>query len=367
MMKSEGARKRRRPDGIRARFGNTLKAIVWGGSAAIALGLSGQTAHAQSDCGQRYVLKEGDSLLSVAQEFYGERSRWSVIYYANEGALAGNLVDLPVGAELNIPCLEEVQRKPDPTPLIQDDAGIKLVTGSNYAPFTDQDWPGNGMAYEIVNAAFEEAPSPLPFSIQWENDWSKHLFPMLDSKQFDMGFPWLRPNCEAEPSNERCANFHFSDPIFDILVLAYVRAGDAFTFESDADMHGKTLCRPKGYFTHDLDSEGRGWLSQGLVKLEQADDPQACFQLLMDGKVDAVTLNEFLGAGQIKSQGLVGQVTPLARPISSQSLHVIISKRHWRGTTNLYRFNAGLQKLKTTRRYDDIVSRHLEIFRERNQ
>ena len=180
-------------------------------------------AAAQEDCGRTYVLQQGDTLLSVAQTYYQERSKWSVIYYANEEALGGNLVDLPEGVSLNIPCMDgetpaatnitetasaaEVEVKPEPevqiapieTPLIQDDADIRLVTGSNYAPFTDQEWPNNGMMYELVNAAFEEAPSPLPFSIVWENDWSKHLFPMLDSKEADMGFPWYRPNCEAEP------------------------------------------------------------------------------------------------------------------------------------------------------------------------
>lgn len=290
-----------------------------------------------------------------------------MIYYANEEALGGNLVDLPAGITLSIPCLDAVVRKPDPTPLIQEDAGIMLVTGSNYAPFNDQNWPGNGMAYELVNAAFEAAPSPLSFSITWENDWSKHLFPMLDSKQFDMGFPWLRPDCEADPQNERCVNFHFSDPVFDILVLLYTKTDTAFEFETDADVLGKTLCRPSGYFTHDLDSADRQWLAKELVPLVQAESPDDCFQLLMDGQVDAVTLNEFLRAAKIREMGLSNTIEPLTRPISSQNLHVIISKRHWRGTTNLYRFNAGLEKLKQTARYDEIVSRHLDIFWERNQ
>jgi polar amino acid transport system substrate-binding protein len=325
----------------------------------------GAAAQAQTDCNRSYVLKSGDTLLSVANEFYGERSKWSVIYYANEEALGGNLVDLPEGVKLEIPCIGEVKPKPDPTPLIQDTAAIKVLTGSDYAPFTDQSWPGNGMAYELVNAAFEE--TPLPFSITWENDWSKHLFPLLDSKKFDMGFPWLRPDCEAEPTNERCANFHFSDPIFDILVLLYTQTDKKFEFDKDEDIFGKTLCRPEGYFTHDLDGPDRRWLTKGLVKLVKAESPDACFKLLMDGKVDAVTLNEFLGAGKIKTLGLLGKVEPLSRPISSQSLHVIISKKHWRGTTNLYRFNAGLEKLKKTARYDEIVSRHLDIFWEQNK
>lgn len=333
----------------------------------LALTVAG-AAQAQVDCGKTHTLAEGDTLLKLAQDFYGERSRWSVIYYANEEALGGNLVDLPTGVTLNIPCLEEeAVSEPDPTPLIQDDAGIKILTGSNYAPFTDKNWPGFGMAYELVNAAFEEAPSPLPFSITWEDDWSKHLFPLLDSKQFDMGFPWLKPDCDALPDNERCKNFLFSDPIFDILVLLYVNKNKPFAFEKDSDIHGKTLCRPQGYFTHDLDAPDRQWLTKGLIKLVQAESPDACFELLRDGKVDAVTVNEFLGAGKLKDMGLKDVIEPLPRPLASQSLHVIISKRHWRGTSNLYRFNAGLAKLKASARYDEIVARHLDIFWDRNQ
>jgi len=329
--------------------------------ASLALILLAQPVAAQSDCTQEHVLKPGENLLSVAQQYYGDRSRWSVIYYANEEALSGNLIDVPSGIRLNIPCLKKAST-PDPTPLLQKDAGIRLVTGSDYAPFTDLDWPGQGMATELVNAALEESPSPMPFSITWENDWSKHLFPMLDSKEFDMGFPWLKPDCKADPKNERCANFHFSDPLFKILVLLYYPADKPLKYEADEDLLGKNLCRPKGYFTHDLDREDRKWLTRRLITLTQANSPEDCFDLLMQGKVDAVTLNEFLGWRKIHDMGLKGKIESAQRPISAESLHVIISKRHWRGTTHMYRFNAGLAALKSSKRYKEIVSRHLGIF-----
>jgi polar amino acid transport system substrate-binding protein len=312
-------------------------------------------------CNSNYVAQPRDTLFSIAQAQYGDHEKWTLIYYSNQAALKGSVLQVEPGMELFIPCAPGDQT-PDATPLRQDNAALKFLTGGNYSPFTDRDWPGDGMITELVNAAMEATPDPVTYSITWEDDWSKHLFPNLDEKKFDMGFPWLKPDCVATPNNERCANFHFSEPLMKLLIMLFVRADDGFAFDSDADIVGKTLCRPKGYFTHDLDRAGRRWLVDGLITLVQAESPDACFDLLVKGEVDAVTINVFLGASKINSLGLRGRVVPLERPLSEEGLYVVISKKHWRGTTFLYRFNAGLAALKATDRYNEIVSRHLGIF-----
>ena len=314
-----------------------------------------------AQCGGTHTVASGDTIFSIAEQYYEDHNQWSLIYYGNQVALQGAMFELPQGVELSIPCVNQASA-PDEKPLLQNDAEMRLVTGSNYAPFTDKSWPGEGMVTELVNAALEASPHPVPFAITWEDDWSKHLFPILDEKQADMGFPWLKPNCDEDTGNERCANFHFSEPLVEILVLLFTRKDDPLTFEKDSDLHGKTICRPTGYFTHDLDRADRQWLSKNLVTLEQPASPDACFELLMTGKVDAVTVNEFLGWTKIHDLGLKNNVVAVKRPLSIEGLHVIISKRDWRGTTHLYRFNSGLESLKASKRYDEIVSRHLGIF-----
>ncbi|MEO0937305.1 MAG: transporter substrate-binding domain-containing protein [Pseudomonadota bacterium] len=326
-------------------------------AAGLALG-----AQAAAACQPSYTVQEGDTLFSIAEAQFGDLTKWSLIFYNNPSIQGGSLLDVPAGRVLTLPCPEATASAADPTPLQQADAEMKLITGSNYAPFTHLTWPGQGMLTELVNAALEATDAPVSYSITWENDWSKHLFPMLDSKEFDMGFPWFRPDCEGNPTNERCANFHFSEPLVDLVILLFVRADAPFTYQTDADIVGKTLCRPAGYFTHDLDRQGRAWLKNGLITLEQPATPDDCFQLLMDGRVDAVALNEFTGVTKMFEMGLTDSVAPLPKPLSVEGLHVLISKRHWRGTTHLYRFNAGLAKLKQSDRYNEIVSRHLSLF-----
>ncbi|MGB1236481.1 MAG: ABC transporter substrate-binding protein, partial [Planktomarina sp.] len=210
------------------------------------------TVFAQACDDLTHKVQPGETIFTIAEKYYGSAERWSLIFYGNQRILSGSVFEVAVGTDLNVPCLPG-QIVPDARPLEQDNAEMKLVTGSNYAPFTDRDWPGEGMITELVNAAMEATTDPVSYSITWENDWSKHLFPMLDSKKFDMGFPWYRPNCDETPDHDRCANFHFSDPIVELLGLLFVKNGSDFTFDQDSDAFGKTLCRPAGYFVFDID------------------------------------------------------------------------------------------------------------------
>ncbi|MEL6915658.1 MAG: transporter substrate-binding domain-containing protein [Pseudomonadota bacterium] len=312
----------------------------------------------------RHVVAPGETAFSIAEEYYGAHETWSLIFYANVEALSDPM-ELAAGTELTIPCPPGGQAfTTATTPLRPDEADMRLLTGGALPPFTDRDWPVGGMVTELVAAALEEMPAPVTVSLDWDDDRSGHL-EALAVNDFDMGFPWLKPGCAGPADHVQCGNFHFSDPIVEVVSLLFVRDGAELVFEADTDLHGKTLCRPAGVATYDLDGEGRRWLSAGHVALAQPATAGDCFDLLVSGEVDAVALNEFTGWTTLAERGLMGEVAPLERPLGVEGLHVIISKRHWRGTTHLYRINEGLARLKESARYDEIVSRHLGVFWDR--
>jgi len=319
------------------------------------------SAAANANCDITYTTKTGDTLSTIAEAEYGDATKWALIYYGNQSKLKDTNSQISAGTDLRIPCSFK-GLAPTYTPSQVESAEMKLLTGGNFPPFADRNWPGQGIATELLNAIMEETPSPVTYSITWEDDWSKHMFPLLDSKEFDMGFPWARPNCEKNPADAICQNFHFSESLLALPLMLYVRNDSTFAFVSDADIHGKTLCRPKGYTTYDLDRDGRDWLKNGLITLTTPDSPADCFGLLMKDQVDAVTFNAFLGNLTLKELGLTGEIKSLEKPLSLQSLHVIISKKHWRGTAHLYRINAGIAAIKESGRYSEIVSRQLSIF-----
>lgn len=356
----------------------------WAIIATCAIGLAERAAA----CEPQVTVGPGETFFSIAEEQLGDLSLWSAIFYANPNVQGGGLLDIQPGTVLTIPCpdapapvaepapqtepappnapvLEAAPAAPSrvaPLPRRAQDIGISLLARAGHPPFSDANWPAQGMLSELVTAALDATPNAVPYSLSWEGDWSRHLFPQLDGQKFDMGFPVFKPDCDAEPTLELCTAFHFSDPVVDIVTLLFTRTDDPITFATDEDLHGKTLCRPAGYFTHDLDRADRRWLSQGLVTLVQPATTADCFTMLLDKQVDAVALDEFLGVQKLFELDLTARVTPLPRPVSVEGLHVVISKTHWRGTAHLFRFNAGLAKLKQTERFNRIVSRHLALF-----
>jgi peptidoglycan-N-acetylglucosamine deacetylase len=54
-----------------------------------------------------YVTKEGDNLTTIAQEVYGDASRWTEIYEANKKTIGDDPNLIQVGAALTIPDAEQ--------------------------------------------------------------------------------------------------------------------------------------------------------------------------------------------------------------------------------------------------------------------
>ena len=340
-------------------------------------------AHAV-DCGQKYTVKDNDTLNDIAQRAYGKSSKWTLIFYANQKQF-GNSPVLVTGKQLNIPCISappltrslktsvgEETEKPGPAKIqvARTKGSIQLLTANDYQPFTDRSLPNGGMITELVDTALttlnRDAGGP-DHAVSWVNDWSSHLNPLLIRKTFDMGFPWFKPECSRydeldDPAKFRCDKFFFSKPVFEILVLFFTREGSDFKFENDRQVIGKRICRPAGYFTFDLDADGRNWVKGEKVTLIRPQGVDECFQMLMRGEVDAVALNEFTGRAAINKLGIDKDINAIERPVSLLSLHVVVAKTHLRARTFLHYINSSLDRLRQTGAYDKIVDKHLTQF-----
>ncbi|MGR3492632.1 MAG: LysM peptidoglycan-binding domain-containing protein, partial [Shimia sp.] len=117
---------------------------------------------AQACSAKVHTVAAGETAFTIAEGYYGQLEQWSLIFYANQAALTNPLA-IPAGTQLTIPCPPSGGFVADATPLQVEDAEIRMLTGGNYAPFTDQGWPGQGMITEIINAAMEATPEQITY------------------------------------------------------------------------------------------------------------------------------------------------------------------------------------------------------------
>jgi polar amino acid transport system substrate-binding protein len=357
--------------------------------AGIAGSLRSEKAGAQT-CGTEYTIKDGETLAQIAARVYGNPTQWTVIFYANQDRLGGNLSLLVPGLAVRLPCIGGAQAPapttsvtttvapqtsaPEPTFIISSLLRrVEFLTADGFAPYTGRSLEGGGMLTQVIDSAMslvkEEAKGRFDYGISWVNDWAAHLNPLLLTRAFDVGFPWARPDCDSptaldQSSQFRCQRFFFSEPLYEVITGLFVRNNSKVKSLRREEISGMTLCRPAGYPIHELDKDGRNWVKDGLVTLMRPPSVDECFRLLGNGSVDGVVEAELAGRASIVGLGLGEKVRMIDQPVALTTYHVLISKSHPHARTILYYVNTALEKLREKGEYDRIIERHLARFWE---
>ncbi|MEM9355213.1 MAG: transporter substrate-binding domain-containing protein [Pseudomonadota bacterium] len=321
------------------------------------------------DCGTKYTVNAGDKIESIAERAYGRRTKYQPIISLNR------LEDprfLPIGSQIEIPCLPGmkppaslVQTKLSP---IRQSVGseVKILTGFDYAPFVGSDLLNKGMSYELVQRSLQAASKKLNYKIDMLPDWGTHLRPKLEDGDYDIAFPWFKPDCSeygklGSASRWRCDNLRFSDPLHEVVVTFYARLDDRRPASTSNDLKGRTICRPDGYFVFDLEAKG---LKEPFIKRVAPESPDDCFRMLVEGKTDYVTVNSETGDAAITKLNYRGVVQELVDLASVQTLHAVTMFDHPRARPLLLRITQGLRQLQRTGEYRSVVRVHLRSGRQ---
>ncbi|EAQ45419.1 hypothetical protein MED193_01655 [Roseobacter sp. MED193] len=343
---------------------------------AVAGLFSAQTLAAET-CGGYYKVRSGDSLSVIADRLYKDVGTWSTIHSQNIDAIGPKPNAIRVGMKLRMPCinglptgLEGGTKAASTTPIaaapVKVTPGnasvrqkINLLTGDDYAPFTSKASHNGGLITDVMDAVMTSAAPKEGYAIHWVNDWGSHFDPLLSNALLDVGFPWYRPDCDSMPDSYRCVNFLFSDSMFETLMLLFVDKSRPFTFEDDADILGKTLCRPNGYLTFDLDGSGRRWIADNKITLKSPHTVKDCFDMVAKGEADAVAINEFTGRSVMKEHGLGDQFNVLPQPLSVLGIHAVVHKTHPRAEEMMALVSQGLKDVRDNGTYQRIIEDHL--------
>lgn len=329
-------------------------------------------------CGSSYVVARGDTLQEIATRAYG-KGNYQIIFEANSNWLT-SAAKLDVGDELLIPCLNGKTPKigtaatntasangtgtavsaTDDQTTATGGGAITLVTGTDFAPFVDAALPDGGMTTEMVRLALSDAARGRAAKVSVVEDWVAHA-DLIERREFDLGFPWYKPDCtrleRLTASMQRsCAEFAFSEPLFEVAIGYYVRSGDPLSSATEySQLSGRRICRPANHFTFDLELEGLVALNATLVTPPQAAD---CLAWLEQGKVDVVTLSKPVASGEIARLDMLDRITEIPALASVQTLHAVAPKDNPTAVAYLGEINAGLANLRQSGRWDEIVTRH---------
>ena len=149
-------------------------------------------------------------------------------------------------------------------------------------------------------------------------------------------------------------------PLFEVAIAYYVQAADPLAQATGYDqLWGRRICRPANYFTFDLEQEGLAAPNATIVIGHDAVD---CFNRLVRGNVDVVSLSKPLAQDQITGLGLDSQVAEIPVLASVQTLHVVAPKAVPGGRASLDLINTGLAGMQSSGRWSEVVSRHLGAY-----
>ena len=318
-----------------------------------------KAAEAQQAC-EFYRVKRGDDLLKISMRAYGYNN-FRAIYRANRASIGRNPNRISIGLVLKMPC--EDGTLPGDTKPVPDTTAFTFVTANGYLPYTDESLDGAGLFTHLVTNAMMRAAPEKRFEIVFVNDWSAHLETLLPRQAFDASFPWTEPGCETQGELTSvelyaCQNYVYSDPFYEIVEGFFARGGSGYEkVASFGDLSGTTICRPEGYPTGHLEEEN---LMPPEITLIQPPTAHRCFEQLMAGKVDLVSLDTRAGDHVMADLGLEFQVVENPHLFSIQPLRVVLHKDNPRSADMIADLNTGLQIMLQTGEWNSIVTESLK-------
>jgi ABC-type amino acid transport substrate-binding protein len=172
------------------------------------------------------------------------------------------------------------------------------------------------MSNEILRWAVNQSFNEPPY-IEVQREWPT----MADAKETlqsktDGWFPYVRTRARKNKG------LIFSEPLHPMRVDVFVRTDDPLEdYEGIADLHGRTACKPQGYYMKDL----RRLVEGGTVELlaPKPETAASCMEALQDGEADFVSINPHVAQGAIRRSEATANQIRSAGPHTRVNLHVM--------------------------------------------
>lgn len=209
---------------------------------------------------------------------------------------------------------------------------VRLVTGNDFEPYTDETLLGGGLATVLVRRTFERAGDQVTIDF---TGWTRG-YRFAKEGQYDGTFPYLL-------TEEREADMLASESLYSTRVLLVSSADRPLEFESLDALSGMTLCLPVGFA---IAAEVEALVESDVVLRQEPQSYGDCFRLLLGERADFMVVDEDTLHTTIVEERLERADFHVAgKPVRILTNHLLISRAIPDGPAILDRFNAALADL----------------------
>jgi ABC-type amino acid transport substrate-binding protein len=343
------------------------------------------TAWSQSAC-STYTVQVGDTLTTIAEAAYGSFD-YQMIFNANRDALAANPNQLPAGLQLILPCDDGRLSEEDALSAIiatedakQSEATggavnplqppLRFVSGNDWKPFTDESLAGGGILVRIAQTALQRGGNNRGSTVDWIDDWGAHTDVLLPSGAFDISIAWAVPDCEridtlGESGRRRCVDFIASLPVYEVADTISTLADNKYaSATSYADLEGARVCRPEGWSMFPMEETG---LVEPFITLVQLRTPFDCAKALIAGQVDVLAIELESATDAFTDLGAMEMVSVNPVLVRFLTYHFITARNNPRGRIYIAMLNKGLNEMRKSGEWYDIVATGLADYNAKKQ
>ncbi len=227
---------------------------------------------------------------------------------------------------------------------LADSNNTVRLTNGEWAPYTGENIPNQGVITDIVSKAFEA----VGYKVKYEFfPWVRTMELAKKDPKWDGTFPWVR-----NPKREKI--FFYSDPLIVIGEYFFYRSSDSFDWSEYNDLINYRIGMTRGY------TYGPEFMKS--VKELDLEVELASSDLININKLIRKRIDLFPGAKQVILNLLKGEfhetklpITYHPKPIHTEPYYLLISKKTKNGKGIVLSFNEGLKSIKKSGLYKKIL------------
>lgn len=215
--------------------------------------------------------------------------------------------------------------------------------GDDWAPFLSPELQGQGIALQIVRAAFKEQGHEVEMTFA---PWTRSINAVKEgSVDILVGTWWTK---------KRSTFLNYSDDYLVNNIKFIKRTGDSFEFDGLDSLHGKTVGIIRDY--------GYGDEFRRATNFKKPETSKLIYNLkkLSHNRLDLALGDEIVARALIKNEApkLKDKISFSTNSLSSNTLHITSGLKNSKNKNIIADFNKGLEKIKKNGVYDSILKTH---------